>query len=115
MQNLINGDSMTDFNNLTETEIQALIDNAGKALKEKQSSKRKEVIAQIKELAASIGVTVEIHDADKKADRRSSSKVEAKYRNPADASQTWTGRGLAPKWMKDLIASGRDKSEFAIK
>lgn len=105
---------MTDFNKLSESEIQSLIDNAEKALKEKQSSKRKEVIAQIKELAASIGVSVEITESDKKADRKIG-KVAAKYRNPADASQTWTGRGLAPKWMQDLLASGRNKAEFEIK
>ena len=105
---------MTDFNNLSETEIKALIDNAEKALKERQSSKRKEVTAQIKELAASIGVTVEIHDGEKKSERKGA-KVAAKYRNPADASQTWTGRGLAPKWMQELLASGRDKAEFEIK
>lgn len=105
---------MTDFNNLSETEIQALIDNAEKALKEKQSSKRKEVIAKIKELAASIGVTVELVEGDKKVERKTG-KVAAKYRNPVDASQTWTGRGLAPKWMQDLLAEGRNKSEFEIK
>ncbi|MDD2759842.1 MAG: H-NS histone family protein [Methylomonas sp.] len=106
---------MTDFNNLSEIEIKALIDNAEKALKDRQFSKRKEVIAQMKELAASIGVTVEIHDVgDKKADRKGA-KVAPKFRNPGDASQTWTGRGLAPKWMQDLLASGRDKSEFEIK
>ena len=105
---------MTDFNKLSESEIQSLIDNAEKALKEKQSSKRKEVIAQIKELAASIGVSVEIIEGDKKADRKIG-KVAAKYRNPADASQTWTGRGLAPKWMQELLGSGRSKEEFEIK
>lgn len=105
---------MTDFNKLSEAEIQALIDNAEKALKEKQSSKRKEVIAKIKELAASIGVSVEIIEGDKKSERRTG-KVAAKYRNPADGSQTWTGRGLAPKWMQELMASGHDKSEFEIK
>lgn len=106
---------MTDLNKLSEAELQAVIENAEKALKERQSSKRKEVIAQIKELAASIGVAVEIHDADKKAERKISGKVAARYRNPADASQTWSGRGLAPKWMQALTASGRDKSEFEIK
>jgi DNA-binding protein H-NS len=106
---------MTDLNKLSEAELQAVIENAEKALKERQSSKRKEVIAQIKELAASIGATVDIHEGDKKADRKSGSKVAARYRNPADASQTWSGRGLAPKWMQALTASGRDKSEFEIK
>lgn len=105
---------MTDFNTLSENEIQALIDNAEKALKERQSSKRKEVIAKIKELASSIGATVDINDGDKKAERKSG-KVAARYRNPADEFQTWTGRGLAPKWMQELLAAGHDKSEFEIK
>lgn len=105
---------MTDFNKLSEAELQAVIDNAEKALKERQSSKRKEVIAQIRELAASIGVSVEIVEGDKKADKRAS-KVAARYRNPADPMQTWTGRGLAPKWLQALTSEGRDRSEFEIK
>ncbi len=104
---------MTDLSSLSDTELQAFIENAEKALKERQSSKRKEVIAQIKELAASIGVTVDVHEGEKKSERRTG-KVAARYRNPADASQTWTGRGLAPKWMQELLAAGRDKAEFEI-
>lgn len=106
---------MNNLEQLSVEELQAMIENAEKALKERQSSRRKEIIAQIKELAASIGVSVEIHDADKKVEKKSASKVAARYRNPSDASQTWTGRGLAPKWMQALTASGRDKSEFEIK
>lgn len=104
---------MTDFDKLSEVEIQALIENAEKVLKERQSNKRKEVIAQIKELAASIGVMVEIHSGDKKVERKGG-KVAPKYRNPNDASQTWTGRGIAPKWMQNLLAAGHDKAEFEI-
>lgn len=29
-------------------------------------------------------------------------KVPAKYRNPADHNQTWTGRGKMPAWVKEL-------------
>ncbi|QWF69628.1 H-NS histone family protein [Methylomonas paludis] len=104
---------MTDLTNLSDAELQEVIEKAEKALKERLSSKRKEVIAQIKDLAASIGVVVELHDAEKIVDRKTV-KVAARYRNPADPIQTWSGRGLAPKWMQELIASGRDKSEFEI-
>ncbi|MEY4719171.1 MAG: hypothetical protein RL563_1789 [Pseudomonadota bacterium] len=104
---------MTDFNNLSDMELQDFIANAEKALKERQVSKRKEVLAQIRDLAASIGVAIEIHEGDKKS-QRVASKVAARYRNPADSLQTWTGRGLAPKWMQELLAAGHDKSEFEI-
>ena len=38
----------------------------------------------------------------------------AKYRNPADASQTWSGRGRQPAWFKDAIAKGTDAKKLAI-
>ncbi len=34
------------------------------------------------------------------------SKVAPKYRNPANPSETWTGRGVSPKWIADLKAAG---------
>ena len=33
-------------------------------------------------------------------------KVAPKYRNPAQADQTWTGRGKAPVWVQALKAAG---------
>lgn len=38
----------------------------------------------------------------------------AKYRNPANPSQTWSGRGRQPGWIKDGLASGKSLSSFAI-
>jgi len=37
-----------------------------------------------------------------------------KYRNPSDASQTWTGKGRQPDWYKSAIADGTDPSSLAI-
>lgn len=33
-------------------------------------------------------------------------KVAPKYRNPANAEQTWTGRGVSPAWVQELKAAG---------
>ena len=38
--------------------------------------------------------------------------VEAKYRGPA--GESWSGRGLMPKWMKALVAEGKSKQDFAV-
>ncbi|MGZ5051516.1 MAG: H-NS histone family protein [Methylobacter sp.] len=104
---------MTEYQNLSEHELQAVIENAERALKNKQANKRKEVIAQIKELAASIDVIVEIHEAEKKSVRKGT-KVAIKYRHPDDSDKTWTGRGVAPKWMQELLNAGHDRSEFEV-
>jgi DNA-binding protein H-NS len=38
--------------------------------------------------------------------------VAAKFRGPN--GETWSGRGLTPKWLSALIATGRSKSDFAV-
>ncbi len=49
----------------------------------------------------------------KPAAGQSGQVVAAKYRGPN--GETWSGRGLAPRWLSALIASGRSKEDFAIK
>lgn len=39
--------------------------------------------------------------------------VAPKYRGPN--GETWTGRGLTPRWLVSLEAEGRQKDDFAIK
>ena len=34
-------------------------------------------------------------------------KVAPKYRNPANAEQTWTGRGVSPTWVQELKTAGK--------
>jgi DNA-binding protein H-NS len=104
---------MADYQNLSESELQAVIESAEKALKNIQANKRKDVIAQIKELAASIDVVVDIHETDIKSARKGI-KVPVKYRHPEDPEKTWTGRGVMPTWLKALINEGRDRSEFEV-
>ena len=38
----------------------------------------------------------------------------AKYANPEDASQTWTGRGRKPNWLVAKLKRGASMSDFAI-
>ncbi len=38
--------------------------------------------------------------------------VAAKYRGPN--GETWSGRGLTPRWLSALLAEGKTKQDFAI-
>jgi DNA-binding protein H-NS len=47
--------------------------------------------------------------------KRSAAKgavVTPKFRGPN--GESWTGRGLMPRWLSALVAQGRSKEEFAI-
>jgi DNA-binding protein H-NS len=50
-----------------------------------------------------------------KKPRGSKGKVAPKYSNPADASQTWTGRGRQPLWVSGYVASGKAITDLLIK
>lgn len=69
-------------------------------------------ISQVKALVTAHGLTAE--DIFGGAARRAKSadkpvsKVAAKYRDPISGA-TWSGRGLAPKWL-----AGKNKEDFAI-
>ena len=51
--------------------------------------------------------------AERQAAVRRTGHPPVRYRHPA-TSQTWTGRGLRPKWLQAEIDAGRSLSEFEV-
>lgn len=41
-------------------------------------------------------------------------KVKAKFRNPADHTQTWSGRGKRPRWFHAALAAGKKEKDLLI-
>ena len=114
-----------DLDNFSSKDLDSLIAQANK--RKKALNKRKP-IAQVRKkltaLAKAEGYTVAelfggtgTASARAQAARKSTkgSKVAAKYRNPANAKETWSGRGLPPRWMADLIKKGKKREDFLIK
>jgi DNA-binding protein H-NS len=46
--------------------------------------------------------------------RRPYPKVEPKYRNPNNPTETWSGRGKTPRWLSKLIGAGKKLDDFSI-
>jgi DNA-binding protein H-NS len=100
--------------NLSEDELANLIAAASKELEFKRHGKKRETISQIKELAASIGMRVDISEGDKKPTSRKGAVVPVKFRDPGNPKNAWTGRGMKPRWLAALIDQGRSLEEFKI-
>ena len=97
------------------------------ALKKKESAvkskKQEKTLAQIVKLAKDNAITakdIELAMSSSKAKKATKAKgvgakksalkgakVAPKYRNPSNHEQTWTGRGVTPKWVADLKAEGK--------
>ncbi len=91
-----------------------------KQIAEFQREQRSDAIAKIKALMSEYGLTLGDLGNSGAAKARSSAnknaaggKVEPKYRNPA-TGDTWSGRGLKPKWMTAALAAGASISDFAL-
>jgi DNA-binding protein H-NS len=105
------------YNAMSDDELQQVIKNAERAIEERRRSRRKDVEVQIRRLADSIGMDVQLTEREMKP-RGSSmkgAKIAPKYRHPGNPQLQWTGRGVVPKWLKELEAHGRSKDEFLIR
>lgn len=81
-----------------------------------QKRERQDAIARVKAIMAEYGLTVadlSIKGATSKGGAAKGTKVPPKFRNAA-TGETWSGRGLQPKWLKAAIASGKKLSDFAL-
>lgn len=47
--------------------------------------------------------------------RKVGKKVAPKYRNPAEPTETWSGRGKQPRWLTAQVKKGKKVEEFLIK
>jgi len=45
--------------------------------------------------------------------RGGTGKVAAKYRN-VSTGESWSGRGLQPRWLKAALAGGKKLTDFAV-
>jgi DNA-binding protein H-NS len=94
-------------------ELKQLQSDVAAAIFNYERRKKAEALAAAEEAARAAGFSLkELLGEAKLRDGRA--KVAAKYANPADASQTWTGRGRKPKWVVELMASGKSLEDLAI-
>ncbi|MBB3280373.1 histone family protein nucleoid-structuring protein H-NS [Roseateles chitinivorans] len=81
---------------------------------ETQERERSDAIAKVKSLMQEYGLSVaDLTARAAKTGTAKSSKVAAKYRNQA-TGETWSGRGLQPKWLKAAISGGAKLEDFVI-
>jgi DNA-binding protein H-NS len=46
--------------------------------------------------------------------RRAYPKVVPKFQNPAEPSQTWAGRGKQPRWVSEMLNTGKSMDDLRI-
>jgi DNA-binding protein H-NS len=82
---------------------------------EAQRAQKAQAIAQIRQLMSEYGLTLaDIGARAPVAARKAAgSKVAPKFRHP-QTGETWSGRGLQPKWLKTALAGGAQLDDFKL-
>lgn len=100
-----------DLADMSKAELVQLRDEVDQALSTLDQRRKSEAKKAAEEAAKKFGFS--LGDLLGKERGRKNSGA-AKYRNPADPAQTWSGRGRQPGWIKAGLAKGKSLAEFAI-
>lgn len=104
-----------DLDKLSPEELNQLIIKAEQRKNKLHRERIADVRKKLTDMAKAEGYTIEeLFGTSGRAPRKSGGKVPPKYRNPADPSQTWTGRGKRPRWFNEALAKGKKESDLLI-
>jgi DNA-binding protein H-NS len=101
-----------DLNSLSLKELKELQSQVAKAISGFEDRRKREVMAELDEIARSKGFS--LSELTGAAPTRKRSPSVAKYANPANKADTWSGRGRKPRWFAEALAKGKKPESMAI-
>ena len=100
---------------LSLKELIALEAKLAAAIATARQKERAEIKSKVAELAERHGFSIsELFGGLGRGNGRKKSVSIAKYANPDDQTDTWTGRGRKPNWLLARLKKGAKLSDFAI-
>lgn len=113
------------LNKASVKELQQAAASIKSEIAKRENSSKSELLKKVKKMAAEAGVSISdllgksgnvaAKPARPQKVSKPRGKVAPKYRNPADAAQTWTGRGRQPVWVAQALAAGSTLDALLIK
>ncbi len=116
------GESLTSefhISTIPTPKLKALFKDIETELKHREVTDKKKALERMRDIAAEYGLTLsEVINKDGRVDTKKPKRKnadqshKAKYSNPENPTQTWSGRGQQPKWVKEALAKGKTLEEF---
>ena len=106
-----------DLKAMSDRDLKTLARRVGREQERRKRKERTATLRKLRSIAKDAGYSLEelvgAKPAPKPIKRRAKAKV--KFRNPQDATQTWSGRGRRPRWLEAEIKAGKKIESFAVK
>ena len=104
---------------LTAQELGVVRENADKKRQSKLKDARSAFLTEVREKAQQLDLSLEdVLEMDNqsrsqpKRQRRERGPIQVKYRGPE--GEEWSGRGRAPRWLKNLEAAEHNRDEYLV-
>jgi DNA-binding protein H-NS len=102
---------LIDFKSMSIDELWSLQEFVASALARKISAEKARLDERLRQLKLD-GVPQHIEKMSRA--RRPYPQVFPRYRNPAQPSETWSGRGKKPRWLTAQLKWGKKIDDFRI-
>ncbi len=102
-----------DLNTLDLRELKSLHTRVAKAISTYEDRRKKDALSKLEETARELGFNSLAELTGVSAPRKRAA-IEAKYANPANSADTWSGRGRKPRWFTEALASGKKESDLLV-
>lgn len=101
-----------DLNALPLKELKDIQSQVAKAIASYEDRKKKKALEELEEKARELGFTLSELTGVSPVRKRASAS--AKYANPDNAADTWSGRGRKPRWFEAALKAGKRPEDMVI-
>lgn len=101
-----------DLNSMSLKELKELQSQVARAISNYEDRKKKQALAELEEKAREMGYSLAELTGTPAVRKRA--PATAKFANPANPTDTWSGRGRKPRWFAEALAAGRKPEEMAV-
>lgn len=101
-----------NLNALSLKELKELQTQVAKAIATFEDRRKKEALSELEDKARALGFS--LAELTGGAVARKRAPATAKYANPANPSDTWSGRGRKPRWFEAALNAGKSPEDLAL-
>ena len=103
-----------DLSKMSRSELVQLRADIEEAITVAETREREEALKAAQEAAAKFGFELSELTGGVKSAATKKTKAAAKYKNPENPSETWSGRGRKPQWLHAALLKGLDLTDLEI-
>lgn len=101
-----------NLNGMSLKELKSLQSKVTNAISSFEHRRKKQALAELEEKARSMGFSLAELTGSSLSRKRAPAIV--KYVNPANSSETWSGRGRKPRWFDAALKSGKRPEDLSF-